>query len=75
MTDGRLFRSVGKGGRFGERLDPSQVRRIVKTMRGRPDCGSVTRKRGLGPCGRVQPTARTCKATITGLPDQLKAPT
>ncbi len=29
---GRLFRSVGKGGRVGERLDPSQVPRIFKAM-------------------------------------------
>ncbi len=29
---GRLFRSVGKGGRIGDRLDPSQVPRIFKAM-------------------------------------------
>ena len=32
ITDGRLFRSVGKGGRLGEALDPSQVPRIFKGM-------------------------------------------
>ena len=32
ITEGRLFRSVGKGGRLGERLDPSQVPRIFKAM-------------------------------------------
>ncbi|MDE0254574.1 MAG: tyrosine-type recombinase/integrase, partial [Rhodospirillaceae bacterium] len=32
ITDGRLFRSVGKGGRLGEGLDPSQVPRILKGM-------------------------------------------
>ena len=32
ITDGRLFRSVGKGGKIGERLDPSQVPRIFKGM-------------------------------------------
>ncbi len=32
IEDGRLFRSVGKGGRIGERLDPSQVPRIFKGM-------------------------------------------
>ena len=32
IGDGRLFRSVGKGGRIGEGLDPSQVPRIFKAM-------------------------------------------
>ena len=32
VADGRLFRSVGKGGRLGERLHPSQVPRILKAM-------------------------------------------
>ena len=32
VSEGRLFRSVGKGGRLGERLDPSQVPRIFKAM-------------------------------------------
>ena len=32
IAEGRLFRSVGKGGRLGERLDPSQVPRIFKQM-------------------------------------------
>ncbi len=32
IEDGRLFRSVGKGGRIGEGLDPSQVPRIFKAM-------------------------------------------
>ena len=32
ITNGRLFRSVGKGGSIGERLDPSQVPRIFKAM-------------------------------------------
>ena len=32
IADGRLFRSVGKGGRIGERLHPCQVPRIVKAM-------------------------------------------
>ena len=32
IAGGRLFRSVGKGGRIGERLDPSQVPRIFKEM-------------------------------------------
>ena len=32
IADGRLFRSVGKGGKLGERLDPSQVPRIFKAM-------------------------------------------
>ena len=32
IVDGRLFRSVAKGGRIGERLDPSQVPRIFKGM-------------------------------------------
>ena len=32
ITDGRLFRSVDKGGKIGERLDPSQVPRIFKGM-------------------------------------------
>ena len=32
ISEGRLFRSVGKGGRLGERLDPSQVPRIFKGM-------------------------------------------
>ena len=32
LTEGRLFRSVGKGGKIGERLDPSQVPRIFKGM-------------------------------------------
>ena len=32
LTDGRLFRSVSKGGRLGERLDPSQVPRVFKAM-------------------------------------------
>ena len=32
IGDGRLFRSVGKGGRIGERLHPCQVPRIFKAM-------------------------------------------
>ena len=32
IADGRLFRSVHKGGKPGERLDPSQVPRIFKEM-------------------------------------------
>ena len=32
IADGRLFRSVGKGGRIGERLHPCQVPRIFKAM-------------------------------------------
>ena len=32
IADGRLFRSVGKGGRIGERLHASQVPRIFKAM-------------------------------------------
>ena len=32
ITDGRLFRSVAKSGKLGERLDPSQVPRIFKAM-------------------------------------------
>ena len=32
IGDGRLFRSVGRGGKLGERLDPSQVPRIFKAM-------------------------------------------
>ena len=32
ITEGRLFRSVGKGGRIGERLHPGQVPRIFKGM-------------------------------------------
>ena len=32
IRDGRLFRSVGKGGRVGESLHPSQVPRIYKAM-------------------------------------------
>ena len=32
ITKGMLFRSVGKGGRLGDRLDPSQVPRIFKGM-------------------------------------------
>ena len=32
IAEGRLFRSVGRGGRIGERLDPSQVPRIFKAM-------------------------------------------
>ena len=32
IAEGRLFRSVGKGGQLGERLDPSQVPRIFKSM-------------------------------------------
>ena len=35
ISDGRLFRSVDKGGRPGERLDPSQVPRIFKAMANR----------------------------------------
>ena len=32
ISEGRLFRSVGKSGRVGERIDPSQVPRIFKAM-------------------------------------------
>ena len=32
IAEGRLFRSVGKGGRIGERLHPCQVPRIFKAM-------------------------------------------
>ena len=32
IVDGQLFRSVGKGGRIGERLHPCQVPRIFKAM-------------------------------------------
>ena len=32
IADGRLFRSVAKGGRIGERLHPCQVPRIFKAM-------------------------------------------
>ena len=32
VSEGRLFRSVGKGGRVGERLHPCQVPRIFKAM-------------------------------------------
>ena len=32
ISDGRLFRSVAKGGRIGERLHPGQVARISKAM-------------------------------------------
>ena len=32
IDDGRLFRSVARGGGIGERLDPSQVPRIFKAM-------------------------------------------
>ena len=32
VTDGALFRSVAKGGRLGDGLDPSQVPRIFKAM-------------------------------------------
>ena len=32
VSEGRLFRSVDKGGRLGERLHPSQVPRIFKGM-------------------------------------------
>ena len=32
ICDGKLFRSVDKGGTLGERLDPSQVPRIYKAM-------------------------------------------
>ena len=32
VADGRLFRSVRRGGGIGERLDPSQVPRIFKAM-------------------------------------------
>ena len=32
IADGRLFRSVGKGGRIGEELHPCQVPRILKAM-------------------------------------------
>ena len=32
ITDGKLFRSVDKGGKIGEGLDPSQVPRIFKAM-------------------------------------------
>ena len=35
VRDGRLFRSVDKGGRIGDRLAPGQVPRIVKTMAAR----------------------------------------
>ena len=37
ISDGRLFRSVGKGGNVGERLDPGQVPRIFKAMARRAD--------------------------------------
>ena len=32
IAEGRLFRSVGKGGRLGDRLHPGQVPRIFKAM-------------------------------------------
>ena len=32
ISEGRMFRSVHKGGRLGQRLDPSQVPRIFKEM-------------------------------------------
>ena len=32
IADGMLFRSVGKGGRIGDRLHPCQVPRILKAM-------------------------------------------
>ena len=32
IVEGRLFRSIGKGGRIGERLHPGQVPRIFKGM-------------------------------------------
>ena len=32
VADGRLFRSLGKGGALGERLHPSQIPRIFKAM-------------------------------------------
>ena len=32
IADGMLFRSVGKGGRIGERLHPGQVPRLFKAM-------------------------------------------
>ena len=44
IGDGRLFRSVGKGGRIGERLHPCQVPRIFKAMArqaGLPEAVSV----------------------------------
>ena len=35
IAGGRMFRSISKGGRLGERLDPSQVPRIFKAMASR----------------------------------------
>ena len=35
VTDGRLFRSVAKGGTIGARLHPSQIPRILKAMASR----------------------------------------
>ena len=35
IAGGRMFRSISKGGRLGERLDPSQVSRIFKAMASR----------------------------------------
>ena len=52
IAEGRLFRSVGKGGKLGAGLDPSQVPRIFKAMarEGRPAAfGGGRRLRPLGP--------------------------
>ena len=46
ISEGRLFRSVRKSGRVGERLDPSQVPRIFKAMAREP-CLPATVVEGL----------------------------
>ena len=52
ITDGRLFRSVSKGGKIGERLDPSQVPRIFKDMAQRAGLAGAP----LGQLARWEPT-------------------
>ena len=56
ICDGKLFRSVDKGGTLGERLDPSQVPRIYKAMACRAGLPEAMVE---GPV-RTQRTGRRC---------------
>ncbi|MDE0410447.1 MAG: tyrosine-type recombinase/integrase [Alphaproteobacteria bacterium] len=72
IVGGRLFRSVDKGGRIGERLDPSQVPRIFKEMARRAGLPAELAEALSGHSTRVG-AAQDMVAAGIGLPAILQA--
>ena len=62
IGDGRLFRSVGKGGRIGERLHPSLAKRLSKLVNGgwnKHRCGRLRRTASSLPAARILSVAES----------------